>query len=282
MKIIFFGTPEYVMPVLKRLHREHEIVAVVTQPPSEVGREKKVKRTEVDHWAYKRKIPIFFDFGKPLPAADLGVLAAYGKIIPKDVILNTKYGIFNIHPSLLPKYKGASPVQAAITNGEQTTGVTIIKMDEKLDHGPILSSFREDINPDDTTGSLRERLFQRSAQFVVDLIPNYLSGKIKPKKQDHAKATLTKILKREDGFIDAERFTSEARKVECLIRAMDPWPGAWTLHRLSASEGQAKRLKILKAHLKNHKLILDKVQLEGKTPVSFEEFKRGYPDFEFS
>jgi len=280
MKIIFFGTPEYVMPVLKRLHREHEIVAVVTQPPSEVGREKKVKRTEVDHWAYKRKIPIFFDFGKPLPAADLGVLAAYGKIIPKDVILNTKYGIFNIHPSLLPKYKGASPVQAAITNGEQTTGVTIIKMDEKLDHGPILSSFREDINPDDTTGSLRERLFQRSAQFVVDLIPNYLSGKIKPKKQDHAKATLTKILKREDGFIDAERFTSEARKVERLIRAMQPWPGAWTYVNLG--QNLKKRLKILQAHLENGKLLLDKVQLEGKTPVSFEEFKRGYPDFEFS
>ncbi|KKS79948.1 MAG: Methionyl-tRNA formyltransferase [Candidatus Woesebacteria bacterium GW2011_GWC1_43_10b] len=214
------------------------------------------------------------------PSCDLGVLAAYGKIIPKDVILNTKYGIFNIHPSLLPKYKGASPVQAAITNGEQTTGVTIIKMDEKLDHGPILSSFREDINPDDTTGSLRERLFQRSAQFVVDLIPNYLSGKIKPKKQDHAKATLTKILKREDGFIDAERFTSEARKVERLIRAMQPWPGAWTYVNLG--QNLKKRLKILQAHLENGKLLLDKVQLEGKTPVSFEEFKRGYPDFEFS
>ena len=280
MKIIFFGTPEYVMPVLKRLHREHEIVAVVTQPPSEVGREKKVKRTEVDHWAYKRKIPIFFDFGKPLPAADLGVLAAYGKIIPKSVINNFKLGVFNIHPSLLPKYKGASPVQAAITNGEQTTGVTIIKMDEKLDHGPILSSFREDINPDDTTGSLRERLFQRSAQFVVDLIPNYLSGKIKSKKQDHAKAAFTKVLKREDGFIDAERFTSEARKVERLIRAMQPWPGAWTYVNLG--QNLKKRLKILQAHLENGKLLLDKVQLEGKTPVSFEEFKRGYPDFEFS
>jgi len=287
MKIIFFGTPEYVIPILSKLAKSHEILAVVTQPPMPVGREQFKKYSPVDDWAHKRNIPIFFDFDKPFPKADLGVCAAYGKIIPKFVICpsaggtgNLKFGILNIHPSLLPKYRGASPIPAAILAGDKETGVTIIKMDEKMDHGPIITQFTEDINPEDTADTLRNKLFERSAQVLIDLIPNYLKGKIKLKEQNHDQATFTKVLTKQDGFIDLAGHQSpclagrQAITVHNFIRAMNPWPGAWTFIN-------KKRLKILKAHLENKELILDEVQLEGKNPVSWKQFKEAYPEFSF-
>jgi methionyl-tRNA formyltransferase len=134
MKIIFFGTPDYVLPVLEILNKYHEIVAVVTQSPKPVGREKTLTYSPVDAWAHKKKIQKQFDFIS-LPEADLGVCAAFGMIIPKVVLNHFKFGILNVHPSLLPKYRGASPIQSAIVSLDQKTGVTIIKMDEKMDHG---------------------------------------------------------------------------------------------------------------------------------------------------
>ncbi|PIU71772.1 methionyl-tRNA formyltransferase, partial [Candidatus Woesebacteria bacterium CG06_land_8_20_14_3_00_39_27] len=200
MKIIFFGTPEYVVPILAKLAKRHEIVAVVTQPPKPVGREQFKKYSPVDDWVYKRDIKILRDLDtKQFPDADLGVCAAYGKIIPQKVIGLFKFGILNIHPSLLPKYRGASPISEAIKNGDTESGVTIIKMDEKMDHGPIITFFKEEILPDDTTESLRERLFERSADVLIQLIPAYISGKVKPKEQNHNEATFTKVLTREDG-----------------------------------------------------------------------------------
>lgn len=273
MKIIFFGTPEYIVPILSKLSKVHEIVAVVTQPPMPVGREQFKKYSPVDDWAHKRDIPIFFDFQKPLSEAELGVCAAYGKIIPLSVINMFKFGILNIHPSLLPKYRGASPINEAIKNGDKETGVTIIKMDEKMDHGKIVTFFIEDVLFDDTTQSLRERLFERSADVLIQLIPAYVSGKVKPKEQNEDEATYTKVLTREDGLIDLKEKTPEG--AERLIRAMSPWPGAWT-----KLENQ-KRLKLLKAHLEEGKLVLDEVQLEGKDPVSWKQFREGYPKADF-
>ena len=273
MKIIFFGTPEYVVPILSKLAKNYEIVAVVTQPPKPMGREQFKKYSPVDDWAHKRKVPIFFDFDKSLPEAELGVCAAYGKIIPEAVIAQFKFGILNIHPSLLPKYRGASPIPAAILAGDKKTGVTIIKMDEKMDHGPIVTFFKEEILPNDTTDSLRERLFERAGDVLIQLIPAYISGKVKPKEQNEKEATFTKILTREDGLINLKEKTPE--EAERFLRAMNPWPGAWM--RL---ENQ-KRLKLLKAHLEKGKLILDEVQLEGKDPVSWKQFKAGYPSSTF-
>ncbi|HEX6976824.1 MAG TPA: methionyl-tRNA formyltransferase [Patescibacteria group bacterium] len=277
MKIIFFGTPEFVIPVAEALRKEFDhgveknLVAVVTQPAKPAGREQTMKYSPVDNWAYKHRIPIVRDLkNDELPEADLGVVAAYGEIIPQNVIDHFKYGIINIHPSLLPLFRGASPIQSAIASGETQTGVSVIKMDEQMDHGPIISYFKEDILSEDTNETLTKRLFERASDFVVNLIPNYVSGKIKLKEQDHSKATFTKVLKREDGFIDLEKGT--AQEAERKIRAMQPWPGAWT--KLE----NGKRLKLLKAHVENEKLILDEVQLEGKTPVTGEEFRRGYPD----
>lgn len=271
MKIVFFGTPEYVVPIVKILPN---LVTVVTQPPKEVGRKKFITRSAVDNWAYKHKIPVVYDL-KDVPQFDLGVLAAYGKIIPEFLIHNSKFGILNVHPSLLPKYRGASPVQAAILNGDEETGVTIIKIDKLVDHGPIISQFKEEVLPDETTVTLRARLFERSAEVLAALIEPYIKGKIKPREQNHKEATFTKIVKKEDGFVDFKK--DSPIKIERMLRAYTPWPGVWSKVRI---ENRQLRIKILKAHLDiNHQsLIIDAVQLEGKNPVSWEEFRRGYPN----
>jgi methionyl-tRNA formyltransferase len=272
IKIIFFGTPDYVIPILERLNKTYKVVAVVTQPPKEVGRKKVRTFSAVDSWAHKKKIQVITNLNiRDFPEANLGVVASYGKIIPIHVINYFANGILNIHPSLLPKYRGASPIQSQIVDNVTQTGVTVIKMDAKMDHGPIISQFAEQIDKTDTNETLRNRLFERSAQFLVDLIPNYLSKKITPKPQDETQATFTKIISREDGFVTPATFTENPEKVERMIRAYKPWPGVYTIIN-------NKRLRILEVHMENNKLILDKVQIEGKKQVSFEEFKRGYPE----
>jgi methionyl-tRNA formyltransferase len=269
LKIVFFGTPSYILPILEKLHKNFEVIAVVTQPPKKVGRDQRLTYSPVDTFAYKKKIEIIFDPTKA-PKAELGICAAYGQIIPKVTIDNFKYGILNVHPSLLPKYRGASPIQAAIANGDAKTGVTIIKMDEKMDHGPIVTQFKEDILPEDTGETLRNRLFERSADVLIDLIPNYGKEKVNPREQTHTQSTFTKIIKKEDGFIDLKKKTPE--EAERFIRAMQPWPQAWTTLE------NGKRLKLLKSHIEEGKLILDEVQLEGKTPVKWMQFESAYPD----
>ncbi len=190
-------------------------------------------------------------------------------------------------------------MQGTIVAGETLSGATIITLDEKIDHGPIISQFKEEVREDDTTGTLRTRLFERSAEVLKTLIPAYIQGKITPRKQDEKEATFTIRIKKEDGFIPpkylAGKFDDKwalpfikdyslvpsAYSLDYFIRAMDPWPGAWTLLRLGSS-GQSKRLKIVKAHIENDELVLDEVQLEGKNPVSWKEFKQGYPKATFA
>lgn len=266
MRIIFFGTPDYVIPVLEKLHKYHEIVAVVTQSPKPVGRDKKVTYSAVDSWAYKKKIIRNFDY-VDLPEADMGVCAAFGMIIPKAILNHFKYGILNIHPSLLPKYRGASPIQTAIANGEQTTGVTIIKMDEQMDHGKIVTQFKEDILDNDTFQTLRERLFEKSADVLINLIEPYIKGKINLKEQDHTKATFTKLVNKQDSFIN---LSDDPQLIDRKLRAYSPWPGIWTQITLKQT-GQSKRLKILE--YKGEPIT---VQLEGKNPVSWKQFQSSY------
>src|SRR3989344_5065101 len=325
MKIIFFGTPDYVVPVLESLHRtfkpktgESPIAAVVTQAPKPTGRKQELSYSPVDTWAFKKKVPKFFDpedILKNKIQADLGVLASYGAIIPTEVINHFPHGILNIHPSLLPKWRGSSPVQATIISEDQA-GATIIKIDEKLDHGPIISQFKDEVLPEDTTESLRKRLFERSAEVLTTLIPPYLAGKITPREQDHKLTTFTRETKKEDAFIDPEGlkaamqgktlkkewemgflkdFSSHYSPVTIhqFIRAMQPWPTAWTFVRLGqrAKDKEQIKLKILKTHLNkspstehhapNTKLVLDLVQLEGKNPVTWKQFLEGYPEAKF-
>lgn len=223
---------------------------------------------------------------------ELGIIASYGKIIPDVTISGFKYGILNLHPSLLPKYRGASPVQTAILNNEKETGITIIKIDEKVDHGPILVQTKEAILPADTSETLYKRLFKIGADMLLKILPDYLAGQAKLLPQNHSAATFTKRLTRDDGKIDWQK---PADFNERFIRAMFPWPGAWAeiemqstkapKHQsseslpLCSSDAGIKRLKIIKAHLEGSKLIPDMVQLEGKNPVTWKQFQQGYPSF---
>jgi len=308
MKIVFFGTPDFVIPILSKLcetyntPREKGVIGVVTQPPKPAGREKMLQYSAVDNWAFKKKLNLITDINV-VPDADLGVCAAYGAIIPQKVIDQFRLGILNVHPSLLPKYRGASPIQAAMVAGEDETGVTILKMDSELDHGPIVSSFNEKVGENDTNGMLRSRIFVRASEFLIGLIPGYVENKVKLKEQDHKEASFCRALEKVDAFLDPKylaaamegksldeewkiEFMNEytqkpsAENIERFIRAMDPWPGSWT--NVDIGGGNIRRLKILAAHVEEGKLVLEQVQLEGKGPVRWKQFIEGYPSTKFS
>src|SRR5260221_10451844 len=207
MKFVFFGTPDYVLPVLDALHKTFKdrhgnspIAAVVTQSPKPVGRTKKVEYSAVDTWAHKKNIPVYFD-SKELIAdgieADMGIVASYGAMIPDEVLEYFPKGLLNIHPSDLPEFRGASPVPAMLVTGKDKAVVTIMEITHEMDQGAIVSKFTEEIEDDDTTASLLARLFERSAEVLMRLIPPYLEGKINPKPQDNKKAVYTKLIKKE-------------------------------------------------------------------------------------
>jgi len=263
MNIWFFGSDKYSQIVLKSLQQDPAIkISKIVSPDM-------MLRIIIA----KEKSP------------DVGVLASFGAIVPPQFLNFPKHGILNIHPSLLPKYRGASPAQAAILNGERETGVTIIKMDEKIDHGPIVAQFKEEILPTDTAESLYFRLFSAGAEVLKTILPAYLEGRIELREQNHSAATYTKKLTREDGFIPLEKIKAaiqsiNAETIDRQIRAYYPWPGIWINLKLKIQNSKLnnKRLKILRAHLEDNRLVLDQVQLEGKKPVSFKQFLEGYPE----
>ena len=201
---------------------------------------------------------------------DLVIVASYGKIIPKKILQIPKYGCLNIHPSLLPKYRGPSPIQTTILNGDKETGITIILMDEKIDHGKIISSSSFLISKKCTYPELCQKLASLGVKLLVETIPKWINNEIEPKSQDESKAIYTKILKREDGKID---WSKPAQETEKQIRAFNPWPGTFTFIK---HKNKTLRVKILEANVKNNKLIIKKLQPEGKKSMTFEEFKRGY------
>ena len=315
MKIVFFGTPEYCLPILNKIQKKFKIklhdmpiVAVITQNPKPVGRKEFITYSAVDTWAYKRKIPVFYsvdDFLKQKIDADLGIVVAYGEILSKEIINYFPFGILNIHPSLLPKYRGASPLQATIASGDLVSGATIMKIDEKMDHGPIVTQFKEEVKSDDNSKILGDRIFEKAAEVLVGLLPAYIKDKITLKKQGHEDATYTTLLKKENGYIPGKylnaaidgktlkenweinfikdlslRVTPE--NIERFIRAISPWPGAWTLIFIDSIKKEPKRLKIIEAVLSENTLKIKSVKLEGKLEVSWKEFKKGYPNFSFS
>ena len=291
LKIIFMGTPDFAAPALKQLvSNNYEISAVITAPDKPIGRKQEVTPPPIKKLALQYKIPVLqpekiLNSSWPKPDLksqilnlnpDLIVVSAYGKIIPKEILDIPQYGSLNIHPSLLPKYRGPSPIQFAILNGEKITGATIMLMDEKMDHGPILAQEKIEIPSDETSQTLHDKLAQLGADLLIKTIPQYVQGEIKPKPQDEKNASYTKILTREDGKID---WRKSAESIERQIRAFTPWPGAWTI--------DGKRLKILKAKVVDKKdgltfktkrgyLLLEMVQPEGKKTMSGEEFIRGY------
>jgi methionyl-tRNA formyltransferase len=286
LKIIFIGTPEFGAIVLENLVKNnYQPILVVTNPDKPVGRKQTITPPPVKLVAKKNNIPIIqptlirnskFEIQNSSP--DLIIVAAYGQIISKEILDIPKYGCLNIHPSLLPKYRGASPIQTAILNGEQKNGVTIMLMDEKMDHGPILAAQELEITDfapgakictwckKTTYQELHNKSAELGAKLLMETIPNWINGKIKPKPQDETKATYTKILKKEDGKIDWDK---PAEEIERQIRAFNPWPGSFTFCK---KNDKNIKVKILEADVSDNKLIIKKVQPEGKKPMDYKEF----------
>src|SRR4030042_220178 len=222
MKTVFFGASSYVLPIIDVLNKKFGLEHVITTEKN--GGE------PVISFCKSNKIPYFSVSSKEnlkskilnLKSLDLGVVADFGIIIPKEILESFTYGILNIHPSLLPKYRGPTPVQSAFLNGDKTTGVTIIKLDEHIDHGPILTQENEPISPEDTSQSLYEILFAKGAHMLSGIIEPFSKGELKLKEQKHEEATFTNPLKREDGFVDVLNLP-EYEKLENMIRAYYPW-----------------------------------------------------------
>ena len=273
MNIIFFGTPEFVAPVINSLAKNFSLVALVTTPDGESGRKKTLTPPPVKILGDQMGIPVLQpkkldeQTVEKLQAftPDLFVVAAYGKIIPQQVLDIPRFGSINIHPSLLPKFRGPSPIQAALLAGEKETGVTLIEMDEKMDHGPILDQVTVQLFPTDTLNSLHASLFQKAADMLPEVIRGYASGKRKGTEQSHESATYCKLVTKEDAFINPTTLP-EKEYIDRMIRAYYPWPIAWTL--LTFPDGKEYRVKFLPEK---------KVQVEGKSVVSIKEFLNGYP-----
>ncbi len=272
MKTVFFGTGTHVIPVLEVLKKDFEVPLVITtekgdsEPVSAFCKKNKIECLRIDSFSSETIRHKLLAIN-----AVIAVLANFGLIIPQEVLDIFPKGIINIHPSLLPKYRGPTPGQTAILNGENITGVSIIKLDNQVDHGPILSQTEEPILPNDTASTLYERLFMIGAQIIADILPMYLTGKLKPAEQNHSNATFTKTLTRDSGLIDLSNLPPR-NTIENMIRAYSPWPGVWLkyCHSEQSEESQLDN-KIIKL------LPNKKIQVEGKNPMNYKDFLNGYP-----
>jgi len=290
-KIIFIGTSQFAVPSLENLIKnKYNIIKVITAPDKPTGRKQEITPLPIKQIALKYKLPFFqpekiaeiaLEISKLKP--DLIILAAYGKMIPKDILEIPKFGCLNLHPSLLPKYRGPSPMQTTILNNDKKTGLTIMLMDEKIDHGPIIGQKKMAIASDENYQTLEKKLAQLAASFLIEILPQYLQNKIKPQPQNESRASYTKILTRQDGQIDWQQ---SAQVIARKIRAFYPWPGAWT-------DFNGKRIKILKAKAVEQKqeatlptkkgfLFLELVQPAGKKPMTGQEFFRGHLNIKIS
>jgi len=269
-KIVFYGTSPFAAPSLKALASDgrFSIIGVITQPDRPVGRHAELTPTAVKQAALELGLPVFTSVNEmDEHKFDAAVVASYGNIIPQSELDLAPHRFLNVHASLLPKYRGASPIREAIKNGDGETGVTIMEMDAKMDHGAILKTYPLPIKPDATTPSLTEELAELGAQHIGDVLAGVLDGSIKAVEQDHAAATFVKLIKKEDGLVDPD--TMKPEDIERLVRANDPWPGTYFMK-------DGKRVKILAAHIENGALVMDSVQPEGKRPMSGPDFLRGH------
>lgn len=237
-RVAFFGSPEFAVPSLRALAAAgFDIALVVTQPDRPTGRGGKVMPPPVKRVANELGLRVEQPasvrdaaFRELLAAVgpDAGVVAAYGKILPQPVLDVPRRGFVNVHASLLPRWRGASPVTAAILAGDTITGVSIMEMVLKMDAGPVISRVEEPIRPDDTTGSLEARLAELGARELVRVLPAWLEGKLTATPQDEAAATTCGLIHKEDGHLRAAMTAAEAERA---MRAYDPWPGAFVLYR---------------------------------------------------
>ena len=306
MRVVYMGTPAFaIAPLEELLSRGYEVVGVYTQPDNPAGRGRGVVVPPVKVFAEGRGLKVFQPASLRAPAAyqemsslepDLAVVAAYGRILPKGVLQLPKWGCVNVHPSLLPRHRGPSPVAYAILDGDETTGVSLMLLDEGMDTGPVIAQQEELILPQDTTETLTDRLFHRAATLLVESLPLYVRGDLTLRPQDEAQATYTRKLTKEEGWI---RWELPAINLWCQVRAYSPWPGSYT-------RWQGKMLKVVEAvplpqpeqgtpgtvvpiSGETHPPVgvvtgegvlgLKRVQLEGKRAVDAGEFLRGHQEF---
>lgn len=298
MKIVYMGTPQFAVGPLRALRQAgHDIAAVVTRTDKPAGRGKVLTPPPVKVAAQELGIPVlqFKRLRDPESVAQvraLGpeaiVVAAYGQILPKEVLELPRYGCLNIHASLLPAYRGAAPVNWAIINGEPETGVTIMQMDEGLDTGAMLLREAIAIGPADTTGSILAKLSEMGCRLVVEALAGLAAGTLTPVAQDNSKATLAPLLKKEDGRIDWNRTAAE---IHNRVRGLSPWPGAYTdldgklvkVLETEVAEGGAEPGSLfegpqgsLSVGTGKGLLRIVTLQPEGKKPMSAAEFLRGH------
>lgn len=300
MRVIFMGTPDFAVGTLQEIIKAgHEVVLVVTQPDKPKGRGNAMQFPPVKECAIAHEIPIF----QPKKIReeeniaylrefqpDIIVVAAFGQILPKSILDMPKFGCINVHASLLPKYRGAAPIQWAVINGDEVTGVTIMRMDAGLDTGDMIAKKEIVIAKDETGGSLFDKLAQIGAQLCVETMENIQAGKVEYTPQNHEEATHVSMIHKELGLIDWKKSATE---LEHLIRGLNPWPSAFT-------KLDGKTFKIWKANViskdtqekpgcivsvtKNSMevqtgdgvLSLLEVQLEGKKRMAIDAFLRGY------
>jgi methionyl-tRNA formyltransferase len=308
VKIIFMGTPEFGAIILEKLIEEgYKPVLAITNPDKPVGRKKILTSPPVKLIAQEYNIPTIQP-GKIITVKeriqninpDLIVVAAFGQILPEEILQIPKYGCLNVHPSLLPRWRGASPIQFTILYGDAEAGVTIILMDGKMDHGDIISNIKYPISDIKITyKELEKDLAKIGAELLVKTIPEWIEEEIKPQPQDESEATFTKVLKREDGRIE---WGKSAQDIERQIRAFDPWPASYCFWPKDSKE---VRMKILRANVLEQKshgpfgvegktflapnsriavqtgkdfLIIEELQMEGAKPTTSEEFLKGNLD----
>ncbi|HEY1352611.1 MAG TPA: methionyl-tRNA formyltransferase [Ktedonobacteraceae bacterium] len=312
LRIIYMGTPAFAVPALEALIHGaapgavlpdgYEIVTVVTRPDKPSGRSREIVFSPVKQVALAHGLAVW-QAGSLKKAenqealavyrADLYIVAAFGQILPQAVLDLPRHGTLNIHASLLPRYRGSSPISEAILQGEQETGVTIMLLDAGVDTGPLLCKRTLALNGDETTASLTPGLAELGAATLLEVLPLWVGGRLVPQPQDHAAATQTHMLTREDGRID---WTRPAEMLARAVRAYIPWPCAWTtwggrqlqvLSALPADGGPAGppgqvslaghgKQSVLHIATGQGSLLVDRVQLEGKRALSADEFVRGY------
>jgi methionyl-tRNA formyltransferase len=307
IKIVFFGTSDFSVQILKSLlYYNYDVVMAVTQPDGKVGRKQEVVSSPVKRVAKieniriiqpdkLRKNFIYRELKNVNP--DMFIVASYGNILPKELLEIPKFGSINLHASLLPKYRGASPVQSAILSGDSETGVTLMLMNEKMDEGDILAQEKIVISENDTVSSLMIKLGDLGGKLAIKALPKWVDGKIKSQKQNNNEATYCWMIRHDDGQID---WNQPAEKIYRQWKALQPWPGIYTYAKEKKGYLMLKLNKIRigkkvdtgekpgKVVEYNQKIgvqtgdgliFLDSVQLEGKKIMAIDDFTRGRHDF---
>jgi methionyl-tRNA formyltransferase len=307
MRIVFMGTAAFAIPALGALRDAgYEVALVVSQPDRPAGRGRRLTEPPVARWAREHGLARLQPATLRDPAVqqqlaaaapEAIVVAAYGQLLPRAVLALPPLGCLNLHPSLLPRWRGPAPIQAALLAGDPETGTSIILLEERLDAGPILAQARLPIGPDDDAVSLEQRLAAQGARLLVETLPRWAAGEITPMPQDEAAATYTRRLTKEDGRLD---WRQPADALARQVRACAGWPGAFTVWR-------GRLLKVLRATPLAHRptdlapgtvyvlpgsagpeiavatgagsLRLDTIELEGRRPTSAQAFVQGYRDF---